>query len=132
MNLVIAKRKDRFQSPAYLKWIRSLPCVACKRAGIFSASTASHMKSIKFADGSDALALPACMPLHHIQSTRSSRELLEKAGIDIEQAQRDCWYLFCKEKKLLPNVNIFIREFSEAQQQFEELLIENKLGKRGK
>ena len=49
------------------------------------------MISVKRAEGSDALAVNACMPDHHVQSTRTSREILEYAGIDIEKQHEKLW-----------------------------------------
>lgn len=54
------------------------------------------MISVKRADGSDALAVNACMPLHHVQSTKVSREILERAGIDLEAQHRYLWREFLR------------------------------------
>lgn len=93
--LTIAKKKDRFVSDSFLNYIRSLPCCICGKP-----STPSHMISTKRAEGSDALAVPACIPEHHVQSTRTSREILERAGINIEELHRKLWSGFMREQKI--------------------------------
>ena len=86
--------RERFCSKEYLNFIRSLPCEICKqKENRFSASQPSHMKSSKYADGSDALAVPACQS-HHPQSTRSARKVFEDAGIDIQLFQEGLWRVF--------------------------------------
>lgn len=71
------KKKDRFRSKEFLDFIRSLPCVCCTTLGQVQRvrTTASHMVSVARADGSDALAVPACWE-HHPQSTRTARNLV--------------------------------------------------------
>lgn len=94
-DLQIPKLRDRFCSEEFLNYVRSLPCCVCGKA-----STASHMRSVKFADGSDALAVPACMPDHHVQSTKTSREILERAGIDIQKLHEKLWNGFLRENHI--------------------------------
>lgn len=89
MSLEINKLKDRVCIPAFLTYVRSLPCCVCGKP-----ATASHMISIRRAGGSDALAVPACMPDHHVASTRTSREILERNGIDIDALHNRLWLGF--------------------------------------
>jgi deoxycytidylate deaminase len=91
MPLSIKKSKDRFCCPAFLNYVRSQPCCVCGKP-----ATASHMKSVKFADGSDALAVPACMPEHHVASTKTSREILKKAGIKLPVLHLKLWTGFLR------------------------------------
>ena len=93
MSLEIQKLKDRVCIPAFLDYVRSLPCCVCGKP-----STASHMISKKRADGSDALAVNACMPDHHVQSTKTSREILEKAGIGLARLHIKLWNGFVSQK----------------------------------
>lgn len=71
------------------------------------------MKSVKFADGSDALAVPACMPDHHVQSTKTSREILEKAGVSLDKLHRELWNGFLESQGII--------RFVHAQEQFESV-----------
>lgn len=74
------------------------------------------MLSVKYADGSDALAVPACMiGGHHVQSTRTSREILAKAGIDLAALHEWLWRGFLKEENI-PAPEILTQEI------FEEIL----------
>src|ERR1700733_4145978 len=107
---------QRFCSKAYLSFIREQPCCV---QGCNGAVTPSHMKSTKYKDGSDVLAVPACIPKHHVQSTKTSREILEAANVELEFLHRNLWFMFCKQHKIVMNVNIMLREFSEAQRAFE-------------
>jgi hypothetical protein len=115
MPFEIKKRGDRCHIPAFLKYVRTLGCCICGKA-----STASHMISVKWADGSDALAVNACMPDHHVQSTKVSRDILIRAGIDLEHLHRKLWNGFLLTIGVLTTVN--------TQQEFEELC--EKLGLR--
>ena len=96
MSLEIKKSCDRFCCTDFLNYVRAQPCCVCGKP-----ATASHMKSIKYADGSDALAVPACMPEHHVQSTKTSREILERAGINIEELHVELWNGFMREQGII-------------------------------
>jgi hypothetical protein len=127
VSFFVPKAKDRFVSDEFLNYIRSLPCCICGKP-----STPSHMKSTKFADGSDALAVPACLD-HHVQSTRTSREILERAGIDIESLHRWLWSEFAERQNLYDSycaMVLMLKPSDEAQSLFENFLIENNLGAR--
>ena len=106
MSFEISKLKDRCCIPKFISYVRSLPCCACGRL-----STASHMKSVKYADGSDALAVNACMPTHHVASTRTSREILERAGINIELQHRKLWIGFCERENIAMDRHLDEAEF---------------------
>ena len=95
------------------------------------------MVSKKLATGSDVLAVPACMPTHHVQSTRSSREILERYGINVPELQIKTWMGFCATLFSLngvdarPSIDLFLtNDFDEMQHAFEEHLIENDIGAR--
>lgn len=62
------------------------------------------MISIKRADGSDALAVNACLD-HHVQSTKTSREILILAGINLEEQHRELWSEFLADQGILRYVN---------------------------
>lgn len=116
MSLQIAKHKSRFTSEKFLNYIRSLPCCICG-----APSTPSHMKSTKFADGSDALAVPACIVnKHHVSSTRTSRKILERTGIDIGELHAKLWNGFLAENGF-PN-SIYKPEDQKAFEIFLEFL----------
>ena len=108
MSLEIKKSKDRFTCPEFLNYVRSLPCCVCGKP-----ATASHMKSIKYADGSDALAVPACMPDHHVQSTRSSMLILFKNGINIGELHMKLWNGFLREQGII--------RYVKTQEEFESV-----------
>lgn len=99
MNLLqIKKHSQRFCCPSFLNYVRSLPCCVCN-----APSTASHMISVKWSSGSDALAVNACMiNQHHVQSTRTSKRILEENGIDIPALHQKLWNGFLAE-----NANCF-------------------------
>ena len=99
MSLEIKKTKDRFCSPSFLAYVRSLPCCVCGKP-----STASHMVSKKRADGSDALAVNACMPDHHVASTRTSREILEQAGINLRELHIKLWNGFMHDQEIAASI----------------------------
>jgi len=126
--LTIPKKRERFVSEPFLNYIRSLPCVVCG-----AVSTPSHMISAKRAEGSDALAVPACIVNgHHVQSTRTSREILEHAGIDIHKLHRNLWFDFAIAKSIAIGMQFVITaDFKRAQKFFEEFLISENLGTRG-
>lgn len=127
MSLQIAKHKNRFVSEKFLNYIRSLPCCICG-----APSTPSHMKSVKFADGSDALAVPACIVNgHHVSSTRTSRKILERAGIDIAALHRRLWGGFGRQNGLWGDFRVECDIFLIAQHDFEELLAAKGLGSYG-
>ncbi len=92
-DLQISKLRDRWCCNDFLNFLRRKLCCACNRP-----ASASHMISKKFGAGSDSLAVNACIFTHHVQSTRTSREILERAGIDIEKLHCDLWreYLLTK------------------------------------
>ena len=119
MSLEIKKSKDRFACSAFLNYVRSQPCCVCSKP-----ATASHMKSIKYADGSDALAVPACMPDHHVQSTRSSMLILFKNGINIEELHVKLWNGFLYEHVKIWNGFFYkqgIIRLVETQKDFERV-----------
>ncbi len=94
MSLQVLKSKDRFCSKKFLDFIRAKPCCICG-----APSTASHMESVKWSTGSDALAVPACMINgHHVQSTRTSKRILELNGIDIKYLHWKLWNEFIEEQ----------------------------------
>ena len=108
MPLQIKKSKDRFACSDFLNYIRNQPCCICSKP-----ATASHMKSVKFADGSDALAVPACMPDHHVASTKTSREILENAGVSLDKLHRELWNGFLESQGIM--------RFVHSQEQFESV-----------
>ena len=119
VSLEINKLKDRCCIPAFLTYVRSLPCCVCGKP-----ATASHMISIKRADGSDALAVPACMPEHHVSSTRTSREILERNGIDIPELHRNLWrgFLWSQGIHFIGRIYFVGKdEFAKTQEAFEAI-----------
>ncbi len=70
------------------------------------------MVSVKWSSGSDALAVPACMINgHHVQSTRTSRRILELNGIDIPALHQKLWIGFLKENAIPFRADITQSEF---------------------
>ncbi len=63
-----------------------------------------HMVSKKRADGSDALAVNACMPDHHVASTRTSREILEQAGINLRELHIKLWNGFMHDQEIAASI----------------------------
>ncbi len=98
MNLQIKKSKDRICIPAFLEYVRTLECEDCKALRIkqTTRTTASHLVSVKWADGSDATAVPQCL-LHHPQSTGQAELLLIIHGVDVEELHRRLWKGFLAE-----------------------------------
>ena len=101
--LQIKKHKDRCRIPLFLAYVRTQDCEDCKALGVkqSTGTTASHMISVKWAAGSDALAIPQCM-LHHLQSTKSTKESAEKNEVDIPKVHQKLWNGFLQE-----NANCF-------------------------
>jgi hypothetical protein len=78
------------------------------------------MISVKWSTGSDALAIPACMiNRHHVQSTRTSKRILEEHGIDLKFLHWKLWNGFLEEQGI--DKKVF------TQLEYEELLREKGL-----
>lgn len=95
MSLQIKKHSQRFCCPAFLEFIRTLDCEDCFALGLKQKlrTTASHLISIKWATGSDALAVPQCLE-HHPQSSGQAAVLLSTHGVDVEVLHRKLWKSF--------------------------------------
>lgn len=60
MSFQIKKSKDRFCSRVYRMWLCAKRCFFCQSTH----SDPHHLKTRKFADGSDALCIPVCRECH--------------------------------------------------------------------
>ncbi len=98
MSLQVKKSKDRFSCPPFLNYVRALPCEDCNALGSTQklGTTASHLVSVKWADGSDALAVPQCLD-HHPQSSAQAESLLVTHGVDVEALHVRLWVGFLAE-----------------------------------
>lgn len=117
----VKKKSNRFVCKPFLKYVRSKPCCAPGCTGV---SSASHLISKKWATGSDALAVPACIINgHHVQSTKTSVEILEKAGVDLQKLHRTLWFDFLKENSIPREIAVIVKtaNFEFAQNAFEDL-----------
>lgn len=89
-TLQTKKLKDRFCCPAFLNYLRSLPCARCG----FEHSTPAHVISRKRADGSDATCIDLCMACHKIFDGWGKNKvgaMQVRWGINIEELHVKLW-----------------------------------------
>lgn len=117
MSLQIKKHKDRFYCPLFLEYVRTLGCEDCRVLGLTQLyrTTASHLISVKWAEGSDALAIPQCLE-HHPQSSKQAESLLVSKGVDMLTLHRRLWNGFLLEKGIATSKIL-------TQQQFEQKMM---------
>jgi hypothetical protein len=83
MDLQIKKSKDRFHSREYMRWISEQPCTFCGK----TPCEGHHLRSRKYADGSDALCIPLTRDCHNkLHAHQISDQQI--AEIDVTSLQR--------------------------------------------
>jgi hypothetical protein len=122
-DLQIKKHRESFRSEAWIKYVRSLPCLPCKKLGRgFQASSPSHLESRKYFF-TDAKCLPACIQLCHPKSTKAAVKVFADAGINTDEALKILWSQFAKD---ICKVEMTF----DGAEHFENFLIAQGLGER--
>lgn len=75
------QKKKRVKDPAYIEYIRSIPCIVCLLKGLESASEDHHVnekgKGSMGSKTDDRRAIPLCHP-HHAEFHDTGRETFSK------------------------------------------------------
>lgn len=70
-------KPERMRSPAYLAWVRTLPCCACQA----TAPSEPHHVRTKAAGGSDWDTVPLCRVCHSEAHLRGLRRFAQQHGL---------------------------------------------------
>jgi hypothetical protein len=118
------KHADRFTSKDFLAYVREGACTVCLFLGLPCGVECqpSHMISVKWAAGSDALALRACQN-HHPQSTAAARRVFTDLGIDLNAEHQKLWSGFLRYHGIVGVLVDILTQF-----EFEALCVEAGLG----